>query len=1057
MAEKLLINVAHEETRVALVESGRLANFEIITSLADNNKGSIFKGIVHRVNSSLQAAFVDYGAEKQGFLPLAEVHPRYYPKGADKSGNRRQTITDVLQQGQEVMVQVVKDEIGQKGATLTTYISLAGRSLAIEADSEKAGISRRVSQDERNRLRKVMNQLDVPDGFGAIMRTAAADQGDDDIHSNQEYLMHQWTKVQERFKSQKGPGLIHQELPLPLRFIRDSLSNTVDEILIDDEKTFQEVRNFCVAVAPELVPRVKHYNDPRPLFFRFQIEDQIDDIFARKIDLPSGGSIVIDQAEALVAIDVNSGRVKTDDIEDTATKTNLEAAAEIARQLKIRDRGGLIVVDFIDMRDKDNIRKVEEAIRQAFASDKAKVKFSRISEFGLMEISRQRLQSSVARGSFTSCATCGGTGQVRSIESSSLFILRRIKEILIRGNYERVEAKLPVGIANYLLNRKRQDLVALERQTGSSIEVVAEEHCPPMKAFFELTTRPGASQRKARRVVQEIDLVRSEVDKRDLEDGEVVEVARDTSTDAEPSVFAASREKLEAQNRNLEAEMASRREIESAQKEADESLRRQEELRLEKERLEAEAERIRALDAARRASLGFWGRVKAFFGGLPPIEADDSDDDNGRARRKRRDDDGKRPERDRREDRRRDKSDRTERDRKRDGDKPDGDDRKRDGDKDRARDGDREKKRDGDDRKRDGDRDRKRDGDDRRGRQRYPARVEGAGELIEAGGAVVQTAVGSSSVAAEDGSRKKRRRRRGSKGRDGEGLPGGELEDGVTDGNGDDGIDEGVATADTDGDEGAEERPPREGRGRGRERDGRGRGRDRRGRKEEGGEAEAQADAEPAAESRSAAPAPAPEVKAPKGVGVVDLRQDKARTPAAVVPLPVAVPKPVTPRAPAPAAEGSKPSVPKFGGVIDLRGGAPAPKPAPKPEAAKADIVSAIPPATPGVKADTPSGDPATPAPELDAVAAALPDTSSGIVEVATEAAVDAESEEVIDESTTTEVTSEAAAETPVAEDAEEGEDAERRGRRRRGGRGRRSAATGEAGAKASGGGTDDA
>ncbi|MCC6623764.1 MAG: Rne/Rng family ribonuclease [Deltaproteobacteria bacterium] len=666
MTEKLLINVAHEETRVALVESGRLANFEIVTTRADNNKGNIYKGIVHRVNASLQAAFVDYGAEKQGFLPLGEIHDRYYPKHLQ---GKKVAIQEVLTQGQEIMVQIVKDEIGQKGATLTTFVSLAGRSLALEANSDKSGISRRVSDAERSRLKKVMNNLEVPDGFGAIMRTAAADQDEDDIRENQKYLMSMWNQLQERFRAMKGPGLVHQERGLPLRFIRDYVGNTIDEIIIDDRETFDEVKNFCTVTAPELLQRVKLYDDPRPLFSRYQIEDQIDDLFARKIELPSGGSIVIDQAEALVAIDVNSGRVKTDDIEDTALRTNLDAAAEIARQLKIRDRGGLIVVDFIDMRDKDNIRKVEDAVREAFKSDKAKVKFSRISEFGLMEISRQRLQSSVVRGSFSNCPSCGGTGLVRSVESSSLYLLRRLKETLLRGAYQHIEARMPVAVANYLLNQKRRELVDLERQTGTGIEVVAMHDCPPMKAYIELLTRVTAQSRRPRRVLHEIDLVRSEVDKRDLEDGEAITIEPLALDTADPSQFAEENAELDAKNKELEAQLAERRALELAQKEADESLRREAELRAEAERQHAEAERIKALDEARRHSLSLWGRIKAFFYGLPPVEtarpASDVDPRKERERERERDRDARDRDRDERRRRRDDKPG------KRDGDKAD--------------------------------------------------------------------------------------------------------------------------------------------------------------------------------------------------------------------------------------------------------------------------------------------------------------------------------------------------------------------------------------------------
>ncbi len=649
MGEKLLINVAHEETRVALVESGRLSNFEIVTSRADNNKGNIYKGIVHRVNASLQAAFVDYGAEKQGFLPLGEIIPELYPKG---QANKKLPIQDVLHQGQEIMVQVVKDEIGQKGAGLTTAISVAGRSLAIEANSDKAGISRRVSDEDRKRLKKEMNQLEVADGHGIIMRTAAADQDSGTIKDNKKYVEQLMAKAHERFRQQKGPGLVHQERSLPLRSIRDYVSSTVEEILIDDRDTYEEVRNFCIVVAPEFVSRTKFYEDPRPLFSRFQIEDQIDDIFARRIDLPSGGSIVIDQTEALVAIDVNSGRVRTDDIEDTATKTNLEAAAEIARQLKIRDRGGLIVVDFIDMRERDNIRRVEDQVRDAFKVDKAKVKFTKISELGLMEISRQRLQGSVMRGSFTACPSCGGTGQIRSVESSALYLLRRMKETLLRGNHQHLEARMPVEIANYLLNRKRRELLDLERQTGTSIEVRAEAACPPMQSYFELISRATQQLRRPKRVLQTIDLVRSEVERRDLEDGEEVKVEAALSEEADVSVFAGARAELDAQNKQLEADMARAKEIERAQKEADESLRREAELKAQKELLLAEAEKIRALDDSRWKGMSIWGRLKAWFGGgLPPLKLDEEGREE-RAERGERSDRGDRDERRRRRDER---------------------------------------------------------------------------------------------------------------------------------------------------------------------------------------------------------------------------------------------------------------------------------------------------------------------------------------------------------------------------------------------------------------------
>ncbi|TNF31459.1 MAG: Rne/Rng family ribonuclease, partial [Deltaproteobacteria bacterium] len=616
MAEKLLINVAYEETRVALVESGKIQNLEIDTSRVDNNKGNIYKGVVHRVNPSLQAAFVDYGAEKQGFLPLSEIHSRYYPKALK---GKKATIQDVLIQGQELMVQVVKDEIGNKGASLTTFISLPGRYIVLMADSDKTGISRRVESDERQRLKGAIDELPVPDGFGLIVRTAGVGREKDELAQDLEYLSRLWSNLQESFRKLRGAGIIHQERHIALRFIRDYAHAGIDEIIVDNKDVYDEIVDFCTALAPELKSKVRHYSDSRPLYSRYQIEDQIDDIFARRIDLPSGGSIVIDQAEALVAIDVNSGRVKTDDIEQTALTTNLEAAAEVARQLKIRDRGGLVVVDFIDMRSKENIRKVEAAVKDAFASDKAKVKYSKISEFGLMEISRQRLQSSIMTGSFTPCLHCGGTGRVRSVESSALYLLRRLKETVIRGNYMHAEARMTTDIANYLVNRKRRELMELEAETETTIEVHAEEHTPPMVAYVELLSQPSGKSRRPRRVLQTIDLVRSDVEKRELDDDEdyLLDITERRTGWTPPGN---ERSELEVRNRELEAEMAVEKERVQAQREADESRRRQLEIEAQTRLTEAQTALLKERERLAREQMGLWGRIKAFFVSQPPLD-----------------------------------------------------------------------------------------------------------------------------------------------------------------------------------------------------------------------------------------------------------------------------------------------------------------------------------------------------------------------------------------------------------------------------------------------------
>jgi ribonuclease E len=537
MAEKLLVNVTHEETRVALVEGGVLSNLEIDTSKLVHTKGNVYKGVIHRVNQSLQAAFVDYGAEKQGFLPVSEIHDRYYPASVR---GKRVPIQEILREGQELMVQVVKDEIGNKGASLSSYVSLPGRYLVLMPDTGKTGISRRLDGDERKRLKKVIADLPVPDGFGVIIRTAGVERAEIDLAQDLEYLSRLWDHLEQGFKSAKGAGLIHRERSLALRFIRDYVTGGIDEILVDERDTFEEIQGFCQMLMPEMRGRVRFYNDTTPLFSRYQVEDQIDDVFARKIELPSGGSIVIDQAEALVAIDVNSGRVKTDDIEKTALKTNMEAATEVARQLKLRDLGGLIVVDFIDMRSKENTREIEAAARGAFEADKAKVKFSRISEFGLMEISRQRLKSSIMKGSFNSCSNCGGTGRLRSVESSALYLLRRMKEAVLRGtNYMHVTAKMPVSVANYLLNRKRRELSELEVESRTTIDIKGVVDCLPTRAYVEILAASGQG-RGARRLLLTFDLVRSDVERRELEHLEeiVVDAAHARNLDLNEDEYA---------------------------------------------------------------------------------------------------------------------------------------------------------------------------------------------------------------------------------------------------------------------------------------------------------------------------------------------------------------------------------------------------------------------------------------------------------------------------------------------------------------------------------------
>jgi len=579
MTEKLLINVSVEETRVALVESGRLENLEIDSRQLEEAKGNIYKARVHRVNASLQAAFVDYGAEKQGFLPLAEIHDRYFPNG---QRDKKLSITEVLKNGQELMVQVVKDEIGNKGASLSTFVSLPGRYLVLMAQTDKTGISRRLPGDERSRLKRIIDNLDVPEGFGVIIRTAGVGRDEDELKADLDYLKRLWEALEQRYKELRRPDVIHQERSIAMRFLRDYATSSLDEIIVDDIDATEEIRDFCTILVPELRKKVTFYDDPTPLFSRYQIEDQIDDVFARRIDLPSGGYIIIDQTEAMVSVDVNSGRVKTDDIEKTALKTNLESAAEVARQLKIRDLGGLVVVDFIDMRERSNIKKVEQEAKDAFANDKAKVKFTRISDFGLMEISRQRLKTAITKGSFSKCNHCGGTGMLRSVESSSLYLLRRMKETVIRGNYLHAVGRAPVEIANYLANRKRRELMELEYQTKTTIEIRGLKECPPTMAYVELLTRPQRGK-KPKRFIQEYDLVRSDVNKEELapDDDFLVEAAHARGVHL-------SDDDWKDLYRRIEKQLAT---------EADKRLERKEKEAAEAERKAQEAEK-RAAEAA---------------------------------------------------------------------------------------------------------------------------------------------------------------------------------------------------------------------------------------------------------------------------------------------------------------------------------------------------------------------------------------------------------------------------------------------------------------------------
>ncbi len=473
MSKKILINASHqEENRVAIVEDGILTELDIELEGREQTRGNIYKATVVRVESGLQAAFVDYGADRMGFLQIGEVHPDLYPEGAIE-GNNRPRITDILKRGQEILVQITKEERGTKGAALTTNLSLAGRYMVLMPGSSTKGVSRKVENEaQRKEIKTAMNSIDIPDNTGYIVRTAGIGQSIDELHRDFKYLYGIHTKIIDLANSTKAPKLVYQESNLVIRSIRDYFSPDMDEVLIDDPIVFREAQDFFRSVMPEYLHLLKRHQEHRPIFSRYQIEEQIETITQNKVPLPSGGSIVIDITEALVAIDVNSGKMSSEKgIEATAFKTNIEAAAEVGRQLRLRDLGGLIVVDFIDMRDRKHNRDVEKTLKDSLKNDKARVSVGRISQFGLLEMSRQRIRAALAEGTFLLCPHCEGSGRVKSPEAQAVAFLRRIHTTCAKGVFEKVEAKVPSEVADYLLNAKREELFELEKSLKLTIDI----------------------------------------------------------------------------------------------------------------------------------------------------------------------------------------------------------------------------------------------------------------------------------------------------------------------------------------------------------------------------------------------------------------------------------------------------------------------------------------------------------------------------------------------------------------------------------------------------------
>jgi ribonuclease E len=470
--KRMLVNATQsEERRLAIVDGQKLLDYEIEIEGREQRKGNIYKAIVTRVEPSLEACFVDYGEDRHGFLPFKEISRNYFAQGVSVSQAR---IQDVIREGQELMVQVEKEERGNKGAALTTFVSLAGRYVVLMPNNPRGGgVSRRIEGEDRAELKENMDQLEYPQGSSIIARTAGIGRSAPELQWDLNYLIKLWTAIEGAGKGGKGAFLIYQESSLVIRAIRDYFNSDIGDILFDTDDVYEQAKQFMAHVMPEHEHRVKRYRDDAPLFSRFQIEHQIESAYARTVQLPSGGAIVIDHTEALVSVDVNSARaIKGGDIEETATRTNLEAADEVARQMRLRDLGGLIVIDFIDMEESRNRRDVENRLRDALRQDRARVQFGTISKFGLMEMSRQRLRPALSEGASIPCPRCGGSGHIRDTESSALQILRIIQEESLKDSTASVYCQVPVDVASFLLNEKRSEISKIEMKQRINVLLV---------------------------------------------------------------------------------------------------------------------------------------------------------------------------------------------------------------------------------------------------------------------------------------------------------------------------------------------------------------------------------------------------------------------------------------------------------------------------------------------------------------------------------------------------------------------------------------------------------
>ena len=488
---RLLINAEEpEECRIAQVEDGRLESFHVNTVVRERTKNNIYKGRIVSIEANLQAAFVEIGTGRNGFLPFTDIHPEYYRQDVSEQSrkliNQQQwkklKIEDVIKRGQEVLVQVVKEVTGNKGANMTTFLSLPGRCLVLMPGSDSAGISRKISGEQRrSRLREIMSDFNIPEGIGYIVRTASAEITKTALQQDLHYLTGLWTEIKKRGQTSPTPALVYEDQDTVHRFLRDHFTQDIQEIIVDTEDSYNQVAKFVdMLPARQKKVLVRLHRGSKPIFNQSNIEEQIESIYQPQVQLPSGGSIVIDPTEALVAIDVNSGRTsQKGDFEKSIFLANMEAGEELARQFRLRDLGGLIVVDFIDMRSKGNIREVERQVKNAMKRDKAKVDISRISRFGLMQISRQKMGAPIEKGSYRRCEHCEGRGVVRSVETLALYYLRRIQTGVTRKKIKRVEANLPLEVGQYLLNKKRAELMELENKHQVSIIILPSPEMKP--------------------------------------------------------------------------------------------------------------------------------------------------------------------------------------------------------------------------------------------------------------------------------------------------------------------------------------------------------------------------------------------------------------------------------------------------------------------------------------------------------------------------------------------------------------------------------------------------